>query len=128
MTEPGIEGVPTTVRPQPPLISNYGLVVTVYILYLFGFPTAITALVGVIIAYLQQKQHRSSMPVAFSLSDKNILDRIGLSRGRASNDTHCDWRVRFAMVGHLGTDQVRKGSPRIEYRRADTQSELMVVW
>jgi uncharacterized membrane protein len=54
MTEPGIEGVPTTVRPQPPLISNYGLVVTVYILYLFGFLTAITALVGVIIAYLQQ--------------------------------------------------------------------------
>jgi uncharacterized membrane protein len=54
MTEAGIESVPTTVRPQPPLISNHGLVVTVYILYLFGFLTAITALVGVIIAYLQQ--------------------------------------------------------------------------
>ena len=54
MTEPGVEGVPTTVRPQPPLISNYGLVVTVYILYLLSFLTAITALVGVIIAYLQQ--------------------------------------------------------------------------
>ena len=52
MTEPDSEGVPTTVRPQPPLISNYGLVVTVYILYLFGFLTAITALVGVIITYL----------------------------------------------------------------------------
>jgi uncharacterized membrane protein len=54
MSEPDIEGVPTTVTTQPPLISNYGLVVTVYILYLFGFLTAITALVGVIIAYLQQ--------------------------------------------------------------------------
>jgi uncharacterized membrane protein len=48
------QNVPNTVTPQPPVISNYGLVLTVYILYLFGFVTAITALVGVIIAYLQQ--------------------------------------------------------------------------
>jgi len=42
------------VAPQPPLISNYGLVLTVYILYLVGFLTGITFLVGVIIAYLQR--------------------------------------------------------------------------
>ena len=53
MTERDSE-VPITVTSQPPLISNYGLVLTVYILYLFGFLTAITALVGAIIAYLQQ--------------------------------------------------------------------------
>jgi hypothetical protein len=68
------------------------------------------------------------MPVAFSLSDKNILDRLGLSRRRTSNDTHRNWRVHFALVDHLDTDQVRKGSPRIEYRRTDTLSELLVVW
>jgi uncharacterized membrane protein len=39
---------------RPPLISNYGLVVTVYILYLAGFITGVTVLVGLIIAYLQQ--------------------------------------------------------------------------
>ena len=39
---------------RPLLISNYGLVVTVYILYLAGFVTGITVLVGLIIAYLQQ--------------------------------------------------------------------------
>jgi len=44
----------TPIIPQPPLISNYGLVVTVYILYLVGFLAGITALVGAIIAYLQR--------------------------------------------------------------------------
>ena len=42
------------VTPQPPLISNYGLVLTVYILYLVGFLTFITFFVGVVIAYLQR--------------------------------------------------------------------------
>ena len=48
------EDAPRSVVPQPPLVSNYGLVLTVYILYLVGFLTAITTLVGVIIAYLQR--------------------------------------------------------------------------
>ena len=37
-----------------PVVSNYGLVLTVYILYLVGFLTGITVLVGVVIAYLQR--------------------------------------------------------------------------
>lgn len=40
--------------PQRPVISNYGLVLAVYILYLVGFLTGITVLVGVVIAYLQR--------------------------------------------------------------------------
>jgi uncharacterized membrane protein len=36
------------------MVSNYGLVLTVYILYLVGFLTGITVLVGVVIAYLQR--------------------------------------------------------------------------
>ena len=54
MTEPDIEGGPTTSYYYDPPHFDYGLVVTVYILYLFGFLTAVTALVGVMIAYLQQ--------------------------------------------------------------------------
>ena len=42
-----------SVTPRP-VISNYGLVLTVYILYLVGFLTGITVLVGVVIAYLQR--------------------------------------------------------------------------
>jgi uncharacterized membrane protein len=39
---------------QNPVVSNYGLVLTVYILYLVGFLTGITVLVGVVIVYLQR--------------------------------------------------------------------------
>src|SRR5262249_46468814 len=54
MTEPDGEDAAGPAAPQPPLISSYGLVLTVYILYLVGFLTGITFLVGVIIAYLQR--------------------------------------------------------------------------
>ena len=39
--------------PRPPAVSDTQLALAVYILYLVGFFTAITALVGVIIAYAQ---------------------------------------------------------------------------
>ena len=54
MTEPEREDVGGAVIAQPPIISSYGLVLTVYILYLVGFLTGITALVGAIIAYRQR--------------------------------------------------------------------------
>jgi uncharacterized membrane protein len=54
MTEPDREEVAGRVVPQSTVVSNYGLVLTVYILYLVGFLTGITVLVGLIIAYLQR--------------------------------------------------------------------------
>jgi uncharacterized membrane protein len=54
MSEPDNEHITGRVTPRPPVISNYGLVLTVYILYLVGFLTGITVLVGVVIAYLQR--------------------------------------------------------------------------
>jgi uncharacterized membrane protein len=54
MTESDTENAPRPVTPQTPVLSNYGLVLTVYILYLVGFLTGITVLVGVVIAYLQR--------------------------------------------------------------------------
>jgi uncharacterized membrane protein len=54
MTEPSNDTNGHVVATGQPLVSNYGLVLAVYILYLVGFLTGITALVGVIIAYLQR--------------------------------------------------------------------------
>lgn len=51
-----VEEATGPVAPQPLLVSNYGLVLTVYILYLVGFLMGITVLVGLIIAYLQRDQ------------------------------------------------------------------------
>jgi uncharacterized membrane protein len=38
---------------RPPMISDYGLALTVYILYLLGFFTGLTAVIGLIIASMQ---------------------------------------------------------------------------
>lgn len=54
MAEPSTDHNKPVGVAEPPVVSNYGLVLAVYILYLVGFLTGITALVGVIIAYLQR--------------------------------------------------------------------------
>jgi uncharacterized membrane protein len=54
MTEPDRENDAGPITRHTPVVSNYGLVLTVYILYLAGFLTGITVLVGLIIAYLQR--------------------------------------------------------------------------
>jgi uncharacterized membrane protein len=41
------------VTPRPPIISDYGLALSVYVLYLFGFFTGLTAVIGLIIASMQ---------------------------------------------------------------------------
>jgi uncharacterized membrane protein len=52
MSELDTEHADGPVPPQPPIFSNYGLVLTVYILYLVGFLTGITVLVGVLVGHL----------------------------------------------------------------------------
>jgi uncharacterized membrane protein len=54
MSEPDRQQPDGPVTRHAPVVSNYGLVLTVYILYLVGFLTGITVLVGVVIAYLQR--------------------------------------------------------------------------
>ena len=54
MSEPDRQYPDSPITPHTPTVSNYGLVLTVYILYLVGFLTGITVLVGVVIAYLER--------------------------------------------------------------------------
>ncbi len=54
MSEPDTERATGPLTPQTPAVSSYGLVLTVYILYLVGFLAGITVLVGLVIAYLQR--------------------------------------------------------------------------
>ncbi len=41
------------VTPRPPMLSDYGLALAVYVLYLLGFFTGLTAVIGLIIASMQ---------------------------------------------------------------------------
>jgi len=118
MSEPDAEHPAGPVTPQPPLISNYGLVLTVYILYLVGFLTGITVLIGVIIAYLQRGE--TNMQVSFPVSDHNILDWLGVFFCRSSNDPLRRWWLHLDMVGHLDSDSMRKWTPHLEQGQRDT--------
>jgi uncharacterized membrane protein len=54
MAQPSTDDNEPVAATGRPLVSNYGLVLVVYILYLVGFLTGVTALVGLIIAYLER--------------------------------------------------------------------------
>src|ERR1700746_907011 len=74
MTESDTKNAPRPVTSQTPILSNYGLVLTVYILYLVGFLTGITVLVGVVIAYLQRDRTDRYLNLIFSFQ----YQRFGL--------------------------------------------------
>ena len=52
MTDTGTRGE-TAGGARPPMISDYGLALVVYVLYLLGFLTGVSAVVGLIIAWLE---------------------------------------------------------------------------
>jgi uncharacterized membrane protein len=74
MSQSEREPAPNPVRPQTPVVSNYGLVLTVYILYLVGFLTGITVLVGVTIAYLQRDNTDRISQSHFQFQINDVLD------------------------------------------------------
>ena len=90
MSGPDSEEAAGPVVPQPPVVSNYGLVLTVYILYLVGFLTGITVL-----------QNGSGVPIAFSVSDNNVLDWASVFFRWASDAPHWNRRTNLALVCHL---------------------------
>jgi uncharacterized membrane protein len=106
MSEPDTEHAAGPVTPQTPVVSNYGLVLTVYILYLVGFLTGITVLVGVVIAYLQRdntdrisQSHFQFQIVTFWIG---LLCFLG-----AFDAALCNRRSNFVLVGGLDSHQVR---------------------
>jgi uncharacterized membrane protein len=107
MSEPDTEHAAGPVIPQTPVVSNYGLVLTVYILYLVGFLTGITVLAGVVIAYLQRdntdrvsQSHSQFQIVTFWIGLLYFF--LGLLTPHFRNR-----RSNFALVGGLDGHQVR---------------------
>ena len=103
MTEPDTEHPAGPVTPQTPVVSNYGLVLTVYILYLVGFLTGITVLVGVVIAYLQ-RDWTDRISQSQSISNNNVLDWTSVFFYWNFDAAHFNRRARFALVGRLDCD------------------------
>jgi uncharacterized membrane protein len=62
--------------PHTPLVSDHGLALAVYVLYLAGFFTGVTAVIGAIIAYMQAERADEIAQTHFRFQVKTFL--IGL--------------------------------------------------
>ena len=103
MNKPDTEHAAGPVTPQTPVVSNYGLVLTVYILYLVGFLTGITVLVGLVIAYLQRDRTDRVSQSHFQFQITTFW--IGLLYFFVGLLTlHFAWRSNFALVGCVDRD------------------------
>src|SRR5689334_8683319 len=128
MSEPDTEHAAGPVTPQTPVVSNYGLVLTVYILYLVGFLTGITVLVGLVIAYLQRDNTDRLSQSHFQFQIRTFWIGLLYFFYWDFDIAHFNWRSNSTLVGCLGGGSMRKGTSRVEYGRTDTRSKLLVVW
>jgi hypothetical protein len=101
MTEPDSENGGGPVTPQTPVVSNYGLVLTVYILYLVGFLTGITVLVGVVIAYLQRDNTDRVSQSHFQFQIVTFWIGLLYFFRWASDAPHWNRRTNLALVCRL---------------------------
>jgi uncharacterized membrane protein len=106
MSEPDTEHAAGPVTPQTPVVSNYGFVLTVYILYLVGFLTG-TVLVGVVIAYLQRDRTDRVSQSHFRFQVTTFWIGLLYFVLRTSDTPFCSRCSNFALVGGLDNHQVR---------------------
>jgi hypothetical protein len=104
MTDPDTEHAAGPVTPQSPVISNYGLVLAVYILYLVGLPYWDNSPCRRSNRLSAKRQNGSNKPIAFPVSDNDLLDWSSLFFRWASDAALCNRRTNFALVGHLDGD------------------------
>jgi uncharacterized membrane protein len=104
MSKPDTEHAAGPVTPQTPVVSNYGLVLTVYILYLVGFLTGITVLVGLVIAYLQRDRTDRVSQSHFQFQITTFWIGASVFFCGASDAALCNRCSNFALVGSVDRD------------------------
>src|SRR5215467_6088083 len=104
MSEPDRQHPAGPITPQTPAVSNYGLALTAYILYLVGFLTGITVLVGVVIAYLQRDNTDRVSQSHFQFQITTFWIGVLYFFCRTSNDSLWNRSLDLAVVGCLDGD------------------------
>lgn len=75
-TKAGNARSPAKSEARSPIVSDYGLALAVYILFLVGFFNGLTAVIGVVIAYMQSERADEIARSHFRFQTKTFL--IGL--------------------------------------------------
>ena len=117
----------STERPTS-FVSQRGLALTVYILYLIGYLTGFTAMVGVIIAHVKASFGRRDPAKPLQVSDSNLLDRASVSRPRLAPCLRLDRHLDTALVARLEHGSHHQGNGRLERRQADRQTQVVAIW
>ena len=114
------------VTPRPPMLSDYGLALSVYVLYLLGFFTGLTAVIGLIIASMQVDRAEPVSRSHFRFQIRTFW--IGLLFLVAGIITvHIAHRRGDpSVVGCLDFDPMRQRSVGAQRRRADRRSGVVV--
>jgi uncharacterized membrane protein len=115
MSEPDTEHAAGPITPQTPVVSNYGLVLTVYILYLVGFLAGITVLVGLVIAYLQRDNTDRLSQSHFQFQISTFWIGLLYFFYWDFNTALFNWRSNFALVGGVDCDSMCERASRIEH-------------
>ena len=119
-------GAPETARTRRS-ISDHGLALAVYVLYLVGFFNGLTAVIGAVIAYMQSERADEIAQTHFRFQVKTFL--IGLLYLFIAAITfHVGIGAHgAAVVGGVDADPLHQGPARLERGRADRRPGFLAV-
>ena len=112
--------------PRPPMMSDYGLALSVYVLYLLGFFTGLTAVVGLIIASMQGDRADPVSRSHFRFQVRTFWIGLLYLVVGIITAAHRDWRSDPGVVVRLDLDPMRQRSVGPERRRTDRRSGVVV--
>jgi uncharacterized membrane protein len=113
----------------PPIINDRGLAFAVYVLYLVGYITGITVLIGVVIAYSQAtRSARSPIKSHYTFQVRTFwIGLIYLVVGFFSSTFWC-WSADPVVVGCVVARTKRKRIIDAQSQRTDREPRVVDVW
>ena len=112
---------------RPPMISDHGLALIVYLLYLAGFLTGVSAVVGLIIAMMQIERADPVSRSHFRFQIRTFWIGLAYIVAGVIAPAHRDRRADHAVVDRLDGDALCQGPAGPERRRADRRSGVLAV-
>ena len=105
-----MNGTISNTTSEKPFISESGLVLTVYILYLLGFCTGITALIGVTSRSRESFIRERGFEKSLSFSNTDFLDRDALPDRWLATHFRSNRCLAFDLVVVLDTHSHHQGN------------------
>jgi hypothetical protein len=108
--------------PTKMVVGERGLAFAVYVLYLLGYITGITAIIGVVIAYIQADSANAPVKSHYTFQVRTfVIGLIYFSR-RSSSFTSCCWILDYivgaCVVARAKRERIIGAKPQRPHREA----------